>query len=298
MRIIRFYRPPAGAHLGAVIGDDVYDLAASGLSELSSLEAFLRACDAHPEPPSQWLANLLAGQRRVCSYHSLERPPDLDHAHLLKPLDTQEVWGAGVTYYRSRSAREEESHGSGIYDRVYTAARPELFFKATPSRTVGPWEAIHVRSDTRWCVPEPELTLVLTPQLKVVGYTVGNDVSARDIEGENPLYLPQAKIHAACCAVGPCITLADEFEAGKPATITCTIRRAGTVTFRGQTCCDQIARPLADLVTYLGRDNVFPTGAALLTGTGIIPPNDFCLQVGDQVEIEIERIGLLANPVR
>ncbi len=297
MRIIRFHLPSLGPRLGAVVGDNVYDLSASGASELASLENFLRACDAFAEPPSAWLAARLGGLAAVGSYQALQRPPDPAHAHLLPPLDTQEVWGAGVTYIRSRAAREAESQGAGIYDRVYTAPRPELFFKATPSRTVGPWQAIRVRADSRWCVPEPELALVLSPKLRLVGYTVGNDVSARDIEGENPLYLPQAKIHAGCCALGPCITLADEFEAGGPAEIVLAIRRAEVTIFQGKTQSDQIARPLGELVAYLGRDNVFPNGVTLLTGTGIVPPDDFCLQAGDWVEITIERIGTLLNSV-
>ena len=297
MRICRFHLPGAGVRLGAVVGDDVYDLTATGRVELATLEAFLRACDALAGPPSAWLWVQIAGLPRLCSYSSLERGPSPDQPHLLKPLDTQEVWGAGVTYYRSRTAREEESGGSGVYERVYRAERPEIFFKATPSRTVGPFEAVRVRSDSRWCVPEAELAVVLSPKLEPIGYTVGNDVSARDIEGENPLYLPQAKIHAACCAVGPCITLRDEFETGEPASITCTIQREGTIAFQGETRTDQMKRGLAELIAYLGRDNLFPTGAALLTGTGIVPPDEFCLQAGDWVEITIERIGTLRNPV-
>ena len=297
MRICRFYRPGAGARLGAVVGDGVYDLTASGQAELASMAAFLEACDAQADRPSRWLAPLVEGLPLAGAYRALERPPDPGLPHLLKPLDSQEVWGAGVTYYRSRVAREEESHGSGIYDRVYSAVRPEIFFKATPSRTVGPFQPVRMRADSHWCVPEPELTLVLTPRLRLVGYTIGNDMSSRDIEGENPLYLPQAKTHAACCAVGPCITLADEFETGAPAAIACTVRRGQAVVFQGETDTGQIKRPLSELIAYLGRDNLFPEGVALLTGTGIVPGDDFGLRAGDWVEIAIERIGTLLNPV-
>jgi 2-dehydro-3-deoxy-D-arabinonate dehydratase len=297
LRICRFHLPRAGPRLGAIVEDDVFDLTASGRAELATLEAFLAASDTLAAPPSAWLSAQLAGLPRLCSYHALQRPPGPDHPHLLKPLDNQEVWAAGVTYFRSRTAREEESHGSGIYERVYVAERPEIFFKATPSRTVGPFEPVRVRSDSRWSVPEAELALVLSPQLRLIGYTAANDVTARDIEGENPLYLPQAKIYAACCAVGPCITLADSFEAAKPAAITCAIRRAGVTIFHGETRTDRIRRPLAGLIAYLGRDNLFPAGALLLTGTGIVPPDDVSLQAGDSVEITIERIGTLLNPV-
>ena len=297
MRICRFHLPGKGARLGAIVAEDVYDLTASGRPELGSLETLLRACDENAGPLGDWLGSCLEEFPRAGSFADLNRPPDPGRAHLLKPLDTQEVWAAGVTYQRSRVAREDESGGSGIYDRVYDAPRPELFFKATPSRTVGPFEAVRIRADAHWNVPEAELALVLSPQLKLIGYTVGNDMSSRDIEGENPLYLPQAKIHAACCAVGPCITLADEFETGQPAGIACTIRRGGAVVFRGESSTGLIKRPLAELIAYLGRDNIFPTGVALLTGTGIVPPDGFSLQAGDWVEIAIDRIGVLQNPV-
>jgi len=297
MRICRFHLPEVGARLGAVVGNDVYDLTASGRPELASLEALLSAFDALGRRASEWLAEQATRQPRVAAFATLERPPEPSHPHLLKPLDTQEVWAAGVTYSRSRCAREEESHKSGIYDRVYAAARPEIFFKATPNRTVGPFEPVRVRSDSRWCVPEPELAVVLTPRLRPVGYTIGNDVSARDIEGENPLYLPQAKIYQGCCAIGPCIVLQDEFDIAQPAAIGCTIYRGSNIAFQGQTCTDQMVRPLGELIAYLGRSNEFPAGAILLTGTGIVPPDDFSLQAGDRVHISIAGIGTLANPV-
>jgi 2-dehydro-3-deoxy-D-arabinonate dehydratase len=222
----------------------------------------------------------------------------LDVVRLLAPIDEQEVWGAGVTYERSKVARQEESEqGGSFYDLVYRAARPELFFKATPSRVAGPDQPIRVRRDTRWCVPEPELALVLTPRLRLVGFTIGNDVSARDIEGENPLYLPQAKVYDASCALGPFITLAPALPPLADVTIRLQIERQGALAFEGSTSAGRMARTFEELIDWLGRDNLFPDGAILLTGTGIVPPDEFSLQAGDQVRITIDGIGTLSNPV-
>jgi 2-dehydro-3-deoxy-D-arabinonate dehydratase len=217
---------------------------------------------------------------------------------ILAPLDEQEVWGAGVTYERSKVARQEESlRGGSFYDQVYQAERPELFLKATPSRVVGPGEPIRVRRDSRWTVPEPELALVLSPALKLVGFTIGNDVSARDIEGENPLYLPQAKVYDASCALGPCITLTQSMPARGEIGIRLEIVRGGAQLYQGQTSVARMARGFEDLIAWLGRDNHFPHGVVLLTGTGIVPPEDFRLEAGDRVRITIEGIGTLENPV-
>ncbi len=217
---------------------------------------------------------------------------------LVAPIDHQEVWGAGVTYERSKVAREEESERAAtFYDQVYRADRPELFFKATPSRVVGPDQPIRVRQDTRWCVPEPELALVLSPQLRIVGYTVGNDVSARDIEGVNPLYLPQAKTFDACCALGPAITLVDAMPPLAEVTIRLEIDRDGKPLLQESTPLSRLTRTFEDLIAWLGRDNVFIDGAFLLTGTGIVPPDDFSLRPGDEVRITINGIGTLSNPV-
>ena len=222
----------------------------------------------------------------------------LDSVRLLAPIDAQEVWGAGVTYERSKVARQEESEqGSSFYDLVYRAPRPELFFKATPSRVVGPGEPIRVRRDTLWCVPEPELALVLSPSLRLVGFTIGNDVSARDIEGENPLYLPQAKVYDASCALGPVVTLAPAMPPLHTLTIRLEIERHGTAAFDGSTSVGRMARRLDELIDWLGRDNIFPDGVVLLTGTGIVPPDEFTLQAGDLVRITIDGIGTLTNPV-
>jgi 2-dehydro-3-deoxy-D-arabinonate dehydratase len=217
---------------------------------------------------------------------------------LLAPIDQQEVWAAGVTYKRSREARERESVGAArFYDLVYTAPRPELFFKATPHRVVGPGAAVRIRRDSRWSVPEPELALVLSPCLDLVGYTIGNDMSARDIEGENPLYLPQAKVYDQSCALGPFITLPDSLPPPDEVAIRLRIDREGAPVFDGSTNLSAMARSFADLTAWLGRDNHFPNGVVLLTGTGIVPPDDFALRTGDVVAIEIAGIGCLINPV-
>jgi 2-dehydro-3-deoxy-D-arabinonate dehydratase len=217
---------------------------------------------------------------------------------LLAPIDQQEVWAAGVTYKRSREARERESVGAArFYDLVYTASRPELFFKATPGRVAGPGGRVRVRRDSRWSVPEPELALVLNPHLKIIGYTIGNDMSARDIEGDNPLYLPQAKVYDNCCALGPVITLAESMPSPDKIAIRLMIERRGDKVFEGSTSISEMARPFADLVTWLGKDNSFPHGVILLTGTGIVPPDTFSLLAGDLVSIDVNGIGRLTNLV-
>ena len=219
-------------------------------------------------------------------------------ARFLAPLDNQEVWAAGVTYKRSKVAREQESAGAArFYDLVYTAHRPELFFKAPAWRVVAQGGPVRIRRDARWSVPEPELALVVSPSLRIAGYTIGNDMSSRDIEGESPLYLPQAKFYDGSCAVGPVITLADALPPPEEVSIRLTIRRAGAVAFEGATGLTSMARALPDLVSWLGRETSFPDGVVLLTGTGIVPPDDFTLAVGDEVAIDIAGIGRLVNPV-
>ena len=218
-------------------------------------------------------------------------------ARVEAPVESQEVWAAGVTYRRSLEARADEAVSSDPYDRVYTAERPELFFKATPGRVRGPGEAVYIRSDSTWDVPEPELAVVVNSRLEVVGYTIGNDMSSRSIEGENPLYLPQAKVFDGSCALGPEIAPAwDYTPAGKA--ISLEIRRDGAVVFESETSTAAMKRSIPDLVAYLGRDQRFPDGCVLLTGTGIVPPRDFTLREGDLVTIRIEGLGELTNPVR
>ena len=217
---------------------------------------------------------------------------------LLPPIDRQEVWAAGVTYKRSEEARKTESKGAAqFYDMVYRAPRPELFLKATPHRVVGPGARVRIRKDTKWSVPEPELALVLSPKLQIVGYTIGNDMSARDIEGENPLYLPQAKIHDGCCALGPVVTLTDAMPKRDGISIRLAVDRRGERVFEGSTSAGQMARTFDDLIGWLGRDNSFPNGVVLLTGTGVVPPDNFTLMVGDIINIDITGIGRLTNVV-
>ncbi len=217
----------------------------------------------------------------------------------LPPIGSQEVWAAGVTYFRSRNARIEESKNAGggdFYDRVYHAERPELFFKATPHRVVGSGAKVAIRSDARWSVPEPELTLFISPAGKITGYTIGNDMSSRDVEGENPLYLPQAKIYDRSCALGPCLLVSEE-PLPLSTQLSMEIRRAGKTVCSGETTLKEMKRKPEELAKYLYRHNTFPQGCFLLTGTGIVPPDSFTLQEADEIRITIPPIGTLINTV-
>lgn len=223
------------------------------------------------------------------------RPSDL-----LAPIGAQEVWAAGVTYYRSRDARIEESRDAGggdFYDRVYYADRPELFFKSTPHRVAGHLQEVRIRKDSKWNVPEPELTLVINAQGRIIGYTIGDDVSSRDIEGENPLYLPQAKVYDRSCALGPGILLTDQPLPGYTE-IKLEIVRHNEIAFVGSTRLSNMKRSPETLVHYLFRENSFPNGCFLLTGTGIVPPSTFTLEPNDEIQITIDPIGTLINKVQ
>jgi 2-dehydro-3-deoxy-D-arabinonate dehydratase len=215
------------------------------------------------------------------------------------PIEHQEVWASGVTYYRSRSARIEESKDAGggdFYDRVYSAERPELFFKAVAHKVAGPDGKVRIRSDAKWSVPEPELVLLVNPRGRIIGYTIGNDMSSRDIEGENPLYLPQAKVYDQSCALGPGILI--QPDPVPPSTrIRMEILRSGVAEFSGSTTLTEMKRDPPVLVEYLFRDQSFPFGCFLLTGTGIVPPDHFSLRSGDEVHISIDGIGTLMNQV-
>jgi 2-dehydro-3-deoxy-D-arabinonate dehydratase len=218
---------------------------------------------------------------------------------LLPPIDKQEIWASGVTYLRSREARMDESKhtgGESFYDKVYLAERPELFFKATSQRTVGSGEKVNIRKDSTWNVPEPELTLFITSNEKIVGYTIGNDMSSRSIEGENPLYLPQAKIFEKCAALGPCLLVMDQALDPNEA-IVMEIRRGGECVYAGSVQMNQMKRKHEDLVHYLFKECEFPYGCFLMTGTGMVPPNEFTLLSGDEVSISIAEIGTLINTV-
>src|SRR2546428_3463903 len=225
---------------------------------------------------------------------SVNAPP----AKLLAPIDGEtEVWAAGVTYKQSEEARKEESGTPDIYAKVYTAQRPELFLKATLRRVAGPDAPIVVRSDSSWDVPEPELVLVINAHGEIIGYTIGNDVSSRSIEGENPLYLPQAKVYTACCALGPGITPAWEVADPYNLTIRLNIERNNQVYWEGETSTRELKRRFDELVTYLFLENDFPEGVLLCTGTALVPENQFTLQPGDVVQISIDQLGTLRNPV-
>ena len=221
------------------------------------------------------------------------------NGNALAPIGSQEVWAAGVTYYRSREARVGESAQSGassFYDRVYDAQRPELFFKAAPWRVKASGELVRIRRDARWSVPEPELALVVSAAGAIVGYTIGNDMSSRDIEGENPLYLPQAKIYDGSCALGPAM-LVREGPLPRETPITLRINRGGKVVFQGATSLEKMVRKEEELVEYLYREASFPQGCVLLTGTGVVPPDDFTLASGDEITMVIPPIGALGNRV-
>jgi 2-dehydro-3-deoxy-D-arabinonate dehydratase len=227
------------------------------------------------------------------------KPVSFEVSSALAPIAGQEVWAAGVTYYRSRSARMEESKDAGggtFYDRVYAAERPELFFKSAGWRAVGPGRTVRVRKDARWSVPEPELTLVINARGQLVGYTIGNDMSSRDIEGENPLYLPQAKVYDGSCAIGPAVLLADTLLPRTTA-IHLEISRGGKIAFAGNTTLAQLKREPEQLIAYLFRELSFPRGVYLMTGTGIVPEDEFTLRTGDEIHISIDGVGTLENRV-
>ncbi|HEY5463547.1 MAG TPA: fumarylacetoacetate hydrolase family protein [Hanamia sp.] len=218
---------------------------------------------------------------------------------ILVPIGSQELWACGVTYLRSKQGRQEESKGAGggdFYARVYEAERPEVFFKSTPHRIVGHGGKVKIRKDSTWDVPEPELTLVVTSSGKIIGYTIGNDMSSRSIEGENPLYLPQAKTYDGCASLGPCIYVT-EHPLDKDANIYLEIKRENVKVFEGSVGINQMKRTLEELVSFVYRECSFPTGCLIMTGTGIVPGNDFRLQSNDEIKISIDHIGTLINVV-
>jgi 2-dehydro-3-deoxy-D-arabinonate dehydratase len=224
---------------------------------------------------------------------------DWNDTKIFAPIGDQEVWAAGVTYLRSRDARMEESNDAGgadFYSKVYNAERPELFFKALPHRVAAHKEEVFIRKDSKWNVPEPELTLVINSKGKIQGYTIGNDMSSRDIEGENPLYLPQAKVYERSAALGPCIYVPEK-EISLDTTISINIKRNGLKVFSSSIQLNKMKRTFTELAEYLFRENKFEHGCFLMTGTGIVPPNDFTLAEGDEIEIGIENIGILSNIV-
>lgn len=282
MKLVAFQVSGGPRQIGILDGEQITPLATSG--QYPTLQSVLEA--DNPAAAAQSLVDKSA------------QPVALSSAKLLAPIDQQEVWAAGVTYRRSQVARMEESKdGASFYDKVYLAARPEIFFKANPHRVSGPGQALRIRQDATWNVPEPELALVINSRLHLVGFTVGNDMSSRDIEGENPLYLPQAKCYNACCGLGPSITLLEAMPPADKIGIKLAVKRGGSTIFEGTTSVAQMARTFDDLISWLGRDNSFPSGVFLLTGTGIVPTDEFTLHPGDIVDITIDGIGTLSNPI-
>ena len=276
MKLCKFLDRSDSPMAGAIDGDQIIPLPGTSLTEL--LEA---------EDPKSKVKSVSAGT-----------PLPLLGTRILAPIDEQEVWAAGVTYKRSKTARMEESEAAAsCYDRVYVSDRPEIFFKATPQRVVGPGEPIRIRQDATWNVPEPEVALVLDSQLRLVGFTIGNDMSSRDIEGDNPLYLPQAKTYDQCCGLGPYITLVEAMPKADEIGVRLRVEREGKSVFDDSTSTGQMARSFEHLIGYLCRDNSFPKGAFLLTGTGIVPDSSFTLLPGDVVEIDVDGVGTLTNTV-
>jgi 2-dehydro-3-deoxy-D-arabinonate dehydratase len=282
MKLCRFQEGPGRPRVGLVLDEHtILDLSAEGIDRLTSLLEF----------------EGLAAQVDALARQNL---PRLARANvkLLAPVEQQEVWAVGVTYLRSKTARMEESDFSATaYDKVYDAPRPELFFKAQPGKVVAPGDAVGIRADATWNVPEPELALVINSRGHIAGYTIGNDMSSRDIEGENLLYLPQAKIYDRSCALGPFVTIGASEADARAWTIGIAIQRGAERVFQGETSVGQIKRRFEELVGYLFRSQTFPHGAVLLTGTGVVPPDGFTLQAGDRVHINISGVGVLENPV-
>ncbi len=289
------YDHPHLSRRGLKVGNTIYGLDRG----VYSVDHWLQASVGRVAEAIQDLVNLAHNTPYSYPATYFDRFPSPDHAHLAPAIDLlQDVWAAGVTYERSKDARQEEAmDGGDVYARVYRAERPELFFKGYGRNVVGPFGEVGIRADATWSVPEPELALVLNPAMEVVGFTIGNDMSSRDIEGENPLYLPQAKVYTASCALGPGILLKATTE-WLDTTIRLCIRRGDAIAFQGEVHTSRIRRTIGELVSYLGRSNQFPYGVVLLTGTGIVPPGDFTLAAGDVVEITIDGIGTLVNTVK
>ncbi|MFN8531754.1 MAG: fumarylacetoacetate hydrolase family protein [Anaerolineae bacterium] len=291
--LVRYFDPAFGVRIGLRDGNRVYDVT----GRFSTIGAWLRESSQRVEAAIADLHTEAQRSNRQLEYSTLLHPPTADRYYLLPPVDEQDVWAAGVTYARSREARQEEAlDGGDVYARVYAAERPELFFKAQGKWAVGHLGEVGIRGDSAWNVPEPELTLVVNPALEIVGFTIGNDMSSRDIEGANPLYLPQAKIYTASCALGPQIVL-HPLTDYPPLTITLVIERAGIPVVQASISTDQLHRRAQDLVAWLGRHMQFPDGVLLMTGTGIVPASDFTLAVGDAIQIGMGEAGTLVNTV-
>ncbi|MED4114284.1 fumarylacetoacetate hydrolase family protein [Priestia megaterium] len=290
MRIIRYLSEDSKPVLAALTSEEtVYPLEQEGFIEL------IHQANAQKISPLSFVQNMISKSKPI--------PQSIEELSLLVPIIAQEVWASGVTYERSRDARNYEAtdgklDATTFYDKVYDAERPEIFFKSTAARTVGPNQEVYIRSDSKWQIPEPELGLIISQEGKILGYTIGNDMSCRDIEGENPLYLPQAKMWKHSCSIGPAILLTESVKDPYDFDIICRIYRHGNLAVEGTASTRQLKRKFEELVSFLVRDNEIFDGTVLLTGTCIVPPNDFTLLEGDQIEIEIPSIGILKNSVR
>ncbi|WP_298983525.1 fumarylacetoacetate hydrolase family protein [Caldilinea sp.] len=292
--LVRFHDPALGSRVGVQIGATVHDVT----EEVGSVAMWLRASAGRVDAAIADLRQAVHSSPYTVPTDALNHEPAPDRLHWLPPVDAQDVWAAGVTYERSRIARQEEAKDGGdVYARVYVAERPELFFKARGPWVVGPYDRVGIRHDATWNVPEPELVLIINPALEIVGFTIGSDMSSRDIEGENPLYLPQAKIYTRSCALGPAIALGKVDNVWPAKRIAMQIVRNGAVVFSGETHTGKIRRRPDELVAYLGRALKFPDGVALMSGTGIVPEDTFTLTAGDEVQITIEDVGTLRNVV-
>ena len=280
MKLCRFQNSASEVCVGKILDEStIADLSASGIESITEI---LEDNDLISRMETMPVSSTLP----------------MDEVLILTPVEKQEVWAAGVTYLRSKKARMEESDFSAnAYDQVYDAPRPEIFFKSLPEKVMGPDECIGIRADSQWNVPEPELVLVTNSKKELVGVSIGNDMSSRDIEGENLLYLPQAKVYDKSCAIGPWVVVGSHEEEIRQWTIGVEITRQDEVVFTGETSIDNIKRNFSDLVDYLGRSQSFPYGAMLLTGTGVVPGDDFTLAEKDVVSICISGIGTLQNTV-
>jgi 2-dehydro-3-deoxy-D-arabinonate dehydratase len=301
MKLVQFFLPGRGKRVGLVRGDRVLDITSPEEGVHSVLDLVEQGKTAAGlTKRAEWLARHV--RRKALDWPALQRTPSRRAPHLVIPIDPPEVWGAGVTCKRSAEFRDEHADAAkglrGIYDYAYEDPRPELFFKATAGRCVGPNAPVLVRSDSRLTAAEPELAFVLGARGTIVAFTACNDVSAWDVERENPLYLPQAKIYLGCCALGPCLVTSDEIGDPYALQIRCSIIRDGKTIFSETANTSQLHRRLEELVSWLLKDNAIPAGTVLSTGTGIMVPDEMALRDGDQVDIEIQGIGRLSNPVR
>lgn len=288
--LVKFTKGDTPARIGVENGSWLRPLAAPNRASSQALKIDWLLSDDPEAPRAAALQDWLRG--------AMTDPVERETVTMAAPVGRQEIWAAGVTYKRSEEAREAESNNSNVYRRVYDATRPEIFFKSQGHEVVSLGQPVGIRYDATWSVPEPELAVVLNAHMEVVGFTIGNDMSSRDIEGENPLYLPQAKVYESACALGPRIWLQPGATSWPYVTIQMEIARGGETVFSEQTTTASIHRPLSELVEYLGRCKRFPCGVMLFTGTGIVPPDDFTLAEGDTVRIRIDPIGELVNTVR